>query len=150
MFEKVLSLPLVLNILCLNSSWICLNMPGYIWISMNMLKYAWICLNRSALFLFYVFSFPHLFNNPFSTSVRGYLFELLQETRRYGPKEHEAVFLKRQNLPEFELVLIMVNFRKNEKRSILPQYFKRARNNVLKTIALYPCYQFVVRYLKEL
>ena len=150
MFEKVLSLPLVLNILCLNSSWICLNMPGYVWISMNMLKYAWICLNRSALFLFYVFSFPHLFSNPFSTSVRGYLFELLQETRRYGPKEHEAVFLKRQNLPEFELVLIMVNFRKNEKRSILPQYFKRARNNVLKTIALYPCYQFVVRYLKEL
>ena len=150
MFEKVLSLPLVLNILCLNSSWICLNMPGYVWISMNMLKYAWICLNRSALFLFYVFSFPHLFNNPFSTSVRDYLFELLQETRRYGPKEHEAVFLKRQNLPEFELVLIMVNFRKNEKRSILPQYFKRARNNVLKTIALYPCYQFVVRYLKEL
>ena len=28
----------------------------------------------------------------------GYLFECLQESRGYSLKEHEAVFLKRQNL----------------------------------------------------
>ena len=30
--------------------------------------------------------------------TRGYLFERLQETRGYSLKEHEAAFLKRQNL----------------------------------------------------
>ena len=30
--------------------------------------------------------------------ARGYLFERLQETRRYSLMEHETVFLKRKNL----------------------------------------------------
>ena len=30
--------------------------------------------------------------------TRGYLFECLQETEGYSLKEHEAVFLKKQNL----------------------------------------------------
>ena len=30
------------------------------------------------------------------------------------------------------------------------QYSKKATNNVFKIIVLYPCYQFVVRYLTEL
>ena len=34
------------------------------------------------------------------------------------------------------------------KASVVP-VLKKATNNVLKTIALYPCYQFVVRYLQE-
>ena len=29
-------------------------------------------------------------------------------------------------------------------------YLKKGTSNVLKIIALYPCYQFVVRYLKDL
>ena len=36
--------------------------------------------------------------NPLSTLAPDYLFERLQETKRYTLKEHETVFLKMQNL----------------------------------------------------
>lgn len=39
----------------------------------------------------YISPFPHLFNN------RDYLFEHLQETSGYSLKEHQTIFLKRQN-----------------------------------------------------
>ena len=48
-----------------------------------------------------------------------------------------------------ELVQIMVNFLKNGKRPMPFQYLKKAINNVFRIIALYLCYHFVVRYLKE-
>ena len=44
----------------------------------------------------------------------------------------------------------MVGFRKNIKWPMLNRYLKKDSSNVLKSIALHPCYQFAVRYLKEL
>ena len=79
-------------------AWICLIMSGYVWICLNMLEYAWICLNLPEWLLFYISPFSHLFYNPFSTWTCRYLFERLQETRRYSLEEHEAVSLKKQNL----------------------------------------------------
>ena len=81
--------------ICLNNSWICLIMSGYVWICLNMLKYAWIYLN---LLNGFCFTFTHLFYNTLSTWTRSYLFERLQETRGYSLKEHDSAFLKRQHL----------------------------------------------------
>ena len=75
-------------------AWICLiivNVPEYAGKCMNIPKSVWIA---------FFSPFP---TSPFvwqslSTSTRGYLFERLQETRSYSRKEHETVFLKRQNL----------------------------------------------------
>ena len=39
--------------ICLNNSWICLIMSGYIWLCLNMPKYVWICLNLPEWLLFY-------------------------------------------------------------------------------------------------
>ena len=81
--------------ICLNNSWICLNIPDYVWTCQNMHEYAKICLNG---FCFRFSLFPHFFYNPLSTWTHDYLFECLQETRGYSLKIHGAVFLKRQNL----------------------------------------------------
>ena len=43
----------------------------------------------------------------------------------------------------------MVNFLRNAKRPMSFRYLKKVTNNVLRIIALYPCYQ-LVRHLKEL
>ena len=42
------------------------------------------------------------------------------------------------------------NLGRNGKRPMSLRYLKKATSNVLKSIALYPCYQFLVRYLEEL
>ena len=98
MFDKVLSMPLVLNIpgfwislvlnvlefwirqgskyasgfkyarilntsefwICLNISWLYLNMPDYVGICLNMPKYAWICLNLPEWLLFYIYIILHV------------------------------------------------------------------------------------------
>ena len=86
---------------CLNNFWIWLNMLDCVWICLNMPEYTGICVNMHKcawMLLLYVPPFLYLFYNPFSTWRRDYLFERLQEGRGYGRKEHEAVFLKRQNL----------------------------------------------------
>ena len=72
--------------------------PEYAWLCLVMPEYAWICLNLPEWPLFYIFSFPHFFCNPFFTWTRGNLFEGLQETRGYSLTEHAAVFMKKQNL----------------------------------------------------
>ena len=81
--------------ICLNNSWICLIMFGYVWIFLNMPEYLWMCLSLPEWLLFYISTFSHLFYNPFSTWRCGYLFEHLQETSGYSLKEHVALFLKR-------------------------------------------------------
>ena len=48
-------------------------------------------------FVFYFSISPFVLQSLFYLNS-GYLFECLQETRVYSLKEHEAVFLKRQNL----------------------------------------------------
>ena len=68
--------------------------PWYVWICLNICEYAYIYLNDS----FNISLFPYLVYNLFSTWTRDYVFKILQETRGYNLKEHEAVFLKRQNL----------------------------------------------------
>ena len=83
-----------------NNSWICLIISRCL-ISLNIPEYAWICLNMPEWLLFYISPFPHLFCNLLSTGTRDYLFERLQETRYYSLKDHEAFFLKRQNLTFF-------------------------------------------------
>ena len=87
--------------ICLNNFWICVNMLDYLLICLNVPEYAGKCMNiPKSVWIAFVSPFP---TSPFvwqslSTSTRGYLFERLQETRSYSRKEHEAVFLKRQNL----------------------------------------------------
>ena len=70
--------------------WLYLNMPDYVGKCLNMPKYAWICLNLPEWLLFCI--------SPVVTLLRGDLFVGLQETRVCNLEEHEAVFLKRQNL----------------------------------------------------
>ena len=78
-----------------------LNMFEYVWLCLDMSEYARICVNMSkpALmdFVFYFSISPFVLQSLFYLNS-GYLFECLQETRVYSLKEHEAVFLKRQNL----------------------------------------------------
>ena len=62
-------------------------MPDHVWKSLNMPKSAWTV---------FVLHFPICFKIP--TWTRSYLFRRLQETRGYSLKEHEAVFLNRQNV----------------------------------------------------
>ena len=86
--------------ICLNNSWIYLNMPDYAWICLNMIEYAEICVNTYIWLNDFCFTFPHfpIFYKPLSTWTHDYSFECLQETRGYGLKEHGTAFLKRQNL----------------------------------------------------
>ena len=112
-YTRVLNRPLVLNML---GFWIYqssempglhrvqtmpesfLNIPDYVWMS----EYAWIydytgiCLNmpKSAWMAFVL----HFSTSSFVLQFLFYFFEWLQETRGYNLKEHEVVFLKRQNL----------------------------------------------------
>ena len=50
--------------ICLNNSWICLNMPNYVWIWLNTPEYAWMYLNLPEWLLFYISPFPHMFTIP--------------------------------------------------------------------------------------
>ena len=43
--------------ICLNNSWICLIMFGYVWICLNMLEYMWISLNLPFVLHFYISPF---------------------------------------------------------------------------------------------
>ena len=121
-YTRVLNMPLVFNIpwfwicqghtgsrICLNNSWIYLNMSNYLWICLNMREYSWICLNMPGWLLLYISAFPHLFCNAFSAWICDYLFERLQETRGYSLRKHEAAFLKRQNLI-FSIVAGSISF----------------------------------------
>ena len=65
--------------ICLNNSWICLNMPDYVWIFLNMSEYGGICMDMPKSFALH-FPLPHLSYNVPSPWTRGYLFEHLQET----------------------------------------------------------------------
>ena len=79
--------------ICLNNSWICLNMPYSVWICLNMPEYAGICVNMpGSTWMTLALHFP------ISPWTLGYLFKRLQETRGYSRREHEAVFLKKRNL----------------------------------------------------
>ena len=62
-------------------------MPDYASMCLDMLEYAYIFLNNST---FYDC-------NPLSDRKRDYLFQCLRKTISYSLKEHEAVFLMRQN-----------------------------------------------------
>ena len=53
--------------ICLNNSWICLIMLGYVWICLNIHQYAWICLSG--------FCFPCPHGNHLFTWIHRYLFE---------------------------------------------------------------------------
>ena len=100
--------------ICLNKSWICLSMPDNVWICLgNMPEYVRICVNIPKYawmaFGFTFLHFPIGFTIPWK---RGYLFERLQETREttgYSLKEHETVFLKKQNLT-FSLAAGSISF----------------------------------------
>ena len=63
--------------ICLNDSWICLNMPEYTWICLNLPK--WLLFNISPL-------------HSFCTWKHGSLFERLQETRGCFLKETKFNF----------------------------------------------------------
>ena len=68
-------------------AWLCLNMPEYAWIYVNIPKSVWT-----------VFALHFFHCNPLSTLTRDYLFQRLRKTRSYSLKEHETVFLTRQDL----------------------------------------------------
>ena len=78
--------------ICLNV-WKFLNMPDCLWVCLNMSEYAIICLNLPE----WIF-FTSPFCNNLSTRTSGYLPQRLNDTRNYSLEEHEAAFLKRQNL----------------------------------------------------
>ena len=88
--------------ICLNNSWIWLNMPDYSWKYLNILEYDGKCMNvPKSVWMAFLLHFAHFticFAIPFSTWTRGYLFEPIQETRDDSLKEDKAVFLKRKNL----------------------------------------------------
>ena len=101
MFDRVLIMPrfLILNIpwfwiclgytrfwICLNNFWTCLNMPEYVEICVNVPKSAWMAFG----FLSHC--------NPMSTWMRSYFFQCIYKSRSHSLKEHETVFLNRQNL----------------------------------------------------
>ena len=77
--------------ICLKNFWIYLIMTKYVWICLNMLEYAGIYLLDD-----FCVTFPLC--NPLSTWMRGYLSQNLHETISCSLKEHEVVFLTRQNL----------------------------------------------------
>ena len=80
--------------ICLNNSWLRLNMPDYVCVCLNMPGYSRIYVNIPKSAWMTCFPFPLWLHY----TTRGSLFEGLQESRGYSLKEHEAVFLKRQNL----------------------------------------------------
>ena len=76
--------------ICLNNSWLYLNMPHYVGICLSMPEYAWVCLNLHERLLLYI--------SPVVTlHYMWFLIEGPQETRGLSLKESEAVFLKWQN-----------------------------------------------------
>ena len=91
----------VLNMLVLDKV---LDMPEYVWRISDYLimpKYVWICLNMleyAGIYLLDDFCVTSPLCNPLSAWMRGYLFQNLHETRSCSLKEHEVVFLTRQNL----------------------------------------------------
>ena len=60
--------------ICINISWLFLNMPDFVCIYLNMPKHAWICLKLRECFCFIFSLWLHYI-------TRGYLFEGLQETK---------------------------------------------------------------------
>ena len=89
--------------ICLNNSWICLNMPDNVWICLgNMPEYVRICVNMPKYaWMAFGFTFLHFLIGFAIPWKRGYLFERLQETREtrgYSLKKQETPFLKKQNL----------------------------------------------------
>ena len=74
----------------------CLKIPKYAWLSLSMPEHVWICHNMPKLPEWIFFTFP--FCNNLSARTSGYLPQRLNDTRNYSLEEHEAAFLKRQNL----------------------------------------------------
>ena len=82
--------------ICLNNSWICLNISDYVWISLNIPEYTWIGVNLPEWLSFTFLHFPIGFPIP---CLLEHVITCLntKETRGYSLKECETVFLKREN-----------------------------------------------------
>ena len=88
--------------ICLNNSWICLNMPESVWIYLNVPEYTRIFVNMpKSAWMAFVLHFPIFFTIPFLLEhVDTYLivYRRLEVIESLMRPEEEAVFLKRQNL----------------------------------------------------
>ena len=86
---------------------ICLIVPGYVWICLNMRERICVNMPKSPWMAFVL----HFAIFPFVLQFFFYLNTWrLQETRGYSLKEHEAVFLKRQNLYFFSIATGSISF----------------------------------------
>ena len=97
--------------------WLCLNIPKYAGVYVNMRKAA-----RMAFALHSVFVIPCLL------WTRNYLFQQFHETRSYSLKEHEAIFLKRQDLI-FTIIARSIWFKVSE-------YPFKQNKNMLKNLTV--------------
>ena len=88
--------------ICLNNSWICLNMPDYVWIFLNMSEYGGICMDMpKSSWIAFALHFPitlFVLQCPFSLNTWLLIWTSTGDSRGYGLKEHETFFLKKQNL----------------------------------------------------
>ena len=97
--------------------WLCLNIPKYAGVYVNMRKAA-----RMAFALHFVFVIPCLL------WTGNYLFQQFHETRSYNLKEHEAIFLKRQDLI-FTIIARSIWFKVSE-------YPFKQNKNMLKNLTV--------------
>ena len=129
---KIMSMSLVLNMpescICKGSEYVkVIQGSEYAWIWMIMPEYAGVYVNmrkaaRMAFALHFVFVIPCLL------WTGNYLFQQFHETRSYSLKEHEAIFLKKQDLI-FTIIARSIWFKVSE-------YPFKQNKNMLKNLTV--------------